>query len=494
MMKKRVLAGLFMAVLLGTFGCKKSDGPSPQLQNEETLLRDSTYYYSILLSLWTDVLPQPQVSGDRFDLQAYTGKFETAEEVLVDLRRYAADDRFSFVDRTGTVSEEIQQGVYKETGATPIYLSSSERTTNADMYIKLVQRGSPAEEAGLKRGMRVLRINGEERIDYQTDQANSFRNFQKFFSDEPLELVVQEPGSERARTITVTGSSYQLNPILNARVLTHGNKKVGYIAYTSFVNVLNSAGEPNEYYTELINVFQEFEQAGIAELVVDLRYNGGGAANSAELLANLIVPSASGQNLMYAYKINTHLQDEGFSDDANPIAPFRPVNFSKPNGLDLKRVYFLATESSASASELVMNVLEPYMDTQIITVNGTGTYGKPVGFFGHPVVDGYADLYITSFQMLNSSGFGDYFDGLRGEKVDAVDGFLNQLGDENESLFAEALYHISQGGYRSARVARSANSPNKEPLLHRVKGPAIKSYRSNMYRFDPHLVSELRDK
>ena len=139
---------------------------------------------------------------------------KTAEEVLVDLRRYAADDRFSFVDRTGTVSEEIQQGVYKETGATPIYLSSSERTTNADMYIKLVQRGSPAEEAGLKRGMRVLRINGEERIDYQTDQANSFRNFQKFFSDEPLELVVQEPGSERARTITVTGSSYPAKPYL----------------------------------------------------------------------------------------------------------------------------------------------------------------------------------------------------------------------------------------------------------------------------------------
>ena len=59
-----------------------------------------------------------------------------------------------------------------------------------------------------------------------------------------------------------------------------------------------------------------------------------------------------------------------------------------------------------------------------------GRTGKPVGFFGHPVVDGYADLYITSFQMLNSSGFGDYFDGLRGEKVDTADGFLNQLGDE----------------------------------------------------------------
>lgn len=483
MIKRILLACLSLMLLLGSMACKKNEASSPQLDDEETLLRDSTYFYSILLSLWSDELPQPEMMGEKIDLQAYTGQFQDAEGVLADLRRFAPEDRFSFVDRAGRVGEEIEAGVHKETGATPIYLGTRDSGNNGDLYIKLVQRGSPAEKAGLKRGMRVWSINGDEQMDYLTDQAQSFGNFNKFFSGETLELVVQEPGSEERKAMTVTGAAYQLNPILEARVIQLGTEKVGYLALTRFLSVFTRDGLPNSYHTALVEVFQKFEQDHIDELVIDLRYNGGGATNAAELMANLIVPAARGQDRMYSYQTNRYLEEEGFTDAANPNAPFQPVDFAKTNELDLSRVYFLATESSASASELVINVLEPHMDTQLITVNHTGTHGKPVGYFGYPVVNGYADLYITSFQMLNSAGFGDYFDGLRGEKMDAVDGFLQQLGDEEESMLAEALYHVQHGQYRSARATRSSTKVNSASTMRRMHTPELHPHRSNMFRF-----------
>lgn len=493
MMMHRLPTLLLISMLvMGIWGCKKSDGPTPSEdpQDEETLLRDSTYFYSILFSLWTNQLPQPEGRGDDLDLQAYTGKFKDAEEVLVDLRKYANEDRFSFVDRAGKVSEEIQEGVYEETGVIPIYLSS-DGSDNGDLYIKLVQRGSPAERAGLKRGMRVLSLNGDTQLDYLTDQQQSLRNFYAFFSGETLELIVQQPGAETTETITVTGSAYYLNPVIDARVIDLDGHKVGYFAYTSFLNVWDSHGNPNAYHEYLLALFRDFEKQQIDELVVDLRYNGGGATNAAELMASLIVPVANGQDRMYTYKVNPYLEEAGFTDVSKSGAPFVPVHFQKPNALDLSRVYFLATQSSASASELVINVLKPYMDVELITTNRQGTFGKPVGFFGYPVVNGYADLYITSFQMLNSAGFGDYFSGLMGQKNDAQDGFLQQLGDPDESMLAEALHHIQQGSYRTYNGAKSSNRSTLRNTLRGIRTPETHPHRNNMYRFGGDVAPNL---
>ncbi|MCL8000831.1 S41 family peptidase, partial [Brucella sp. 21LCYQ03] len=122
-----------------------------------------------------------------------------------------------------------------------------------------------------------------------------------------------------------------------------------------------------------------------------------------QLLTNLIVPSGHNGQIMYSYVMNDILTAGGFTDPSRTNAPFQPIKINKTNNLSLNRVYFLVTSSSASASELVINALKPYMDVQIISTQGRGTYGKPVGSFGRAVMSNAARLYITSFKMTNAA-------------------------------------------------------------------------------------------
>ncbi len=480
-MKNAILfLGLFTLCFLS---CKDDKTIDKNFENE-VLLKDSTYYYGILLSLWTDKLPEPPMkSEDEIDLKNYTNKFDNAEAVLADLKTYMPDDRFSFIDRDKSVSDQIGQGVYKETGAMPIYLLDSENSTNASLYIRFVQKGSPAERAGLLRGMKILSVNGDKQVDYNAGQKNGHKLFYKFYSGETLKLEVQTVDN-KTNSITVTGADYKMNPIKLSAVLNHNDKKVGYLAYSSFISVTNQ-GQTNSYYQDLVNTFKSYETAGIEELVVDLRYNGGGSTETAELLANLLAPKSADKDKMYDYQINRYLTAWGWNDPKNEDAPFLPVFFNKTNNLDLSRVYFLVTESTASASELVINVLQPYMDVQIISTRNMGTYGKPVGYFGLPVVKGYADLYITSFKMTNKVGFGDYFQGLSGTKKNAVESFSLQLGDNNEGLLSEALYHISNNSYRSvAASARHRKSLNlKDSYLNEQVAQPKDTYIKGLYKF-----------
>ncbi len=479
MLKKKILVGALLALVVAA-SCKKdpvNPAPDPNA-DKEILFRDSAYYYSLALSLWTDKLPQPKIVNEKIDLKAFTGKFKTAEEVLDELRKSATLDRFSFVDRAGTVSEEIQQGVYKETGATPIFLLENANSTNANLYIRYVQKNSPAAKAGLIRGMRVLSINGDTKVDYNSDNANNFKNAMKFFSGETLKLVVVSPIDGKESTITVTGDAYQIDPIMVNKVIDHNGKKVGYMAYTSFVNVYNSQGQPNSYYTAMENAFKAFE--GVDEMVIDLRYNGGGSTATADYLANQLVPLAYGKELMYKYKVNEILEGWGW---IKPGGYFAPVYFNKKNTLNLKRVYFLGTKQTASASELVINSLKPFMDVQLITVKGEGTYGKPVGFFETEAVHGYGSYYITSFQMTNKDNFGDYFDGLKGQKTNSSESFSLQLGDPNEGMFSDALYHITNGNYRSASASLRRTTKSGKPEMEASNVQPQSPHVTGMFKF-----------
>ncbi|MGM1428661.1 S41 family peptidase [Sphingobacterium lactis] len=486
-MRKSIVYISLLLTLFMTFGCKKSESLEPLSQTELELM-DMTYLYGLYLSLWTEKLPQPEplANGDP-NLRKYTEKFRSAEEVLESLKVRTQFDRFSFIDRGGRVSEEIQEGVHVETGAMPIYLRSG---NNGNLFIKLVQKGSPAEAAGLKRGMQVISINGNTKMDYRTDSLQGFSNFYKFYSGENLTLVVKPEGQTQTRTINLRGAPYKLNPILTSKVVESTAGKVGYFAYTSFIAVQDTAGKKTEYYYALENMFTDFQSQGIKELVVDLRYNGGGAVNTAEFLANMLVPVAHGKAKMYEYKVNKYLVGEGLTKEGKA---FGPTNFNKTNTLNLERIYFLATKSTASASELLMNSLAPYMDVQIITINNEGTYGKPVGFFPVTEEKSKADIYITSFQMINNDGYGDYFTGLKGQKTDSKDGYSKELGDPTEQMFADALYSINNGGrYQSAKASASRAATTGGASRESIGSPKTNTYRDNMYKFSKSSLLNLQ--
>ncbi len=160
-------------------------------------------------------------------------------------------------------------------------------------------------------------------------------------------------------------------------------------------------GNMNDVSNKFIAVFTKFASENITELVVDLRYNGGGYVNLQQKLANFIVKSsANGSNMMTEQFNSKHITSNV------------TTKFEKLGGLNISDVYFIVSDNTASASELLINNLKPYMNVKLV---GENTYGKPVGFFPIPVSDWY--IFPVSFRSVNGLGEGNYFDGIQVDQV-----------------------------------------------------------------------------
>jgi C-terminal processing protease CtpA/Prc len=175
--------------------------------------------------------------------------------------------------------------------------------------------------------------------------------------------------------------------------------------------------------------FAELRAKGVTELVLDLRYNGGGLVSVAQHLASLIG----------GVRTNGQVLSEYFHNDRNAFRN-RVLRFEpKAHALALDRLVVITTRSSASASELVINALRPFMPVLVI---GDRTYGKPVGQYGITFCDKV--LAPVSFTLRNANGEGDYFDGIA-PTCSAPDDLERQLGDPQEGSLREALNVITTG-------------------------------------------------
>ena len=261
-------------------------------------------------------------------------------------------------------------------------------------------------------------------------------------------MTVKAPGGSTQEVILAKGS-YTINPVLYRDVFTvAGGKKVGYLVFNSFTT--NASAKLQEAF--------EFISANNAtELIVDLRYNGGGSVATAEELVNYIAPASQNNKVMYTTYYNelmrsgqaTILKNQKFRYNGQLVSFFdidfssaaNQSTFSKIGNLNVSKVYFIVSGSTASASELVINSLKPVVPVQLI---GRRTYGKPVGFFSIHI-DKY-DLYIPQFQTKNQNDEGDYFDGMIVNK-EAADDVTRDFGDTAETLLAQALTHAATGNY-----------------------------------------------
>jgi carboxyl-terminal processing protease len=489
---KRLIFHLSLLVSISIYSCEKTSTPTPEPEPEpvvpsndwdssaEAYLKDSTLYITKLLSLWQNNIVPANINDllDSVKVRNITKNYDKAEDVLNYLIGLTPKDvsgkpidRFSFLDRQGVVSEEIQNARSTSYGMYVMYLQTAESArdnNNAHLYLRMVDLNSNAYLAGLRRGDRILSINGNTKYDWNTQQTQNFRGINDALNSESMTVKWRTPtGQEFEKTLNSV--QYSIDPILSSWVKDIDNNKVGYFAFSSFVSILNNKNEPTALHTSFNNLFSSFESQGVKNLIIDLRYNGGGSTATAEYLANRIAPATATDKRMYYYKLNSFLmEDEDFKSS------FSPVNFKKIGNLALTKVYFLVTSSSASASELLINSLKPYMNVQVI--GSENTYGKPVGFWGYPIgkKEAAADLYATSFQMYNADNFGDYFSGLAPNKLTRED-FLKDFGDIEEGFIAEAIYHIKNGSYSAG--TRSAIAPSD---LQRVNNThLLKSINSN---------------
>ncbi|MCW3112216.1 MAG: hypothetical protein JWR18_612 [Segetibacter sp.] len=444
---KKFLIALSSIFVLFASSCKKDITPDPTAPTGPTavasradLLKDSIYLFSKEIYLWQEVIP----SYDVFNPAKYAGSTEldAATAEMNGIRALQPLDRFSFVT-TKEESEGLQTGATVDYGFF-VKAAAADKVEPLDSvrwFVEYAFDQSPAGTAGINRGWYVNKINNTP-ITYSQSSIDLL-NSTFFGSTNSASFEFVKPDGTTTN-INLAKTSFTSNSVLHKSVITTGGKKVGYFVFKQFF------GAPS--VTELNSVFSYFKSQGINELIVDLRYNPGGSTATQETLANLIAPAAANNKVMYKYVFNSNLQQgkfpllqkktgygtTSFSEQNNT------ENFSNTGTLNLSQVFFIVSHSTASASELLINNLKPYMSVKLI---GDTTYGKPVGFF--PVDIFNYSIYPISFKTVNSAGNADYYHGFAPDKS-APDGVNKSWGDVTEPSLASALRYINTGAFRSA--------------------------------------------
>ena len=445
----------------------------PRTGSRTELTLDSIFLYTYETWLWNDALPDYSTFNPRrytasgpeptryrralFDLTQYkvnpaTGRpYEYPISTITPKYSYLEEDNA----QTGALATIPLDDTGEDFGFDAAAISLS------DIRIYYVNPGSAAGLAGLNRGDRIVQLNGTT-----LSAGNSTRNLELAQQQQHMELRVINTMNE-TRTVQLTKTAYDGNPIYKSLILDIEGRKIGYLACSRFLNQVRMQ-------TVLDPIFAAFAQAGIRELILDLRYNVGGYVSGAQHLLNLIAPPSLNGKVMFAEHFNTKMQ-QGKATllkkqpylDINGNQVFinnRPATyfdidysikanteyFEKSGSLNnLQTVAVITTGNTASASELVINTLKPYLNVRLI---GTRTYGKPVGFFGISV-DKYT-LYLSSFHIRNANNEADYFDGFSPDVV-AGDDILHDFGNIQEESLAKALADMTGQGTAASRMQRT---------------------------------------
>jgi carboxyl-terminal processing protease len=350
-------------------------------------------------------------------------------------------------------------------GASFVTISS---TRPRDIRVRYTEPGSPAAEvvgnqAKFVRGSKIISINGIDAVNGGTTTAEVAALNAGLTPATPgitSTFVVRDPGATADRTFTITSASISSKPVNRTQTIATPTGNVGYILFNTF--------SPFSSEREIRDAIESFRTQNLTDLVLDLRYNGGGLLAVASQLGYMIagpVPTSG--------KVFESLRFNNGTGGINPVTgrtndptPFYTtgLGFSVTNGtalptLNLRRVYILSTSRTCSASESVINGLRG-AGVEVVLIGGT-TCGKPFGFY--PESNCGETYYSIQFQGVNQLGFGDYSDGFAPNNSTSTiaykipgctvpDDFNNELGNTREALLATAL------GYRATGTCTPAAS------------------------------------
>jgi carboxyl-terminal processing protease len=353
--------------------------------------------------------------------------FSSPEAYLEAVRFRPIDNSFSFITLAATTDAFYSDSQF-------IGYGFGNQTTANEIRVLQVYDASPASEVGLSRGDRITTVNGQS---VSSMVANGTIGNAFGAADIGVTSTIEwETLAGARRSGRMVKRLVTIPTVSLTRVVDVDGRKVGYLFFRNFVQPSVAA---------LNDAFAALKTAGVTELVLDLRYNGGGLVDVAVHLGSLIGGSRTSGQVMLNYVHN---------DKIGPQLD-KTTRFTSPdNALGLQRLFAITTRGSASASELVINSLRPFIP---VTIIGDTTYGKPVGQYGLRFCDKV--LYPVAFSIKNANLEGDFFNGLAVDCA-AGDDYLHQLGDSAEASFAEALTVIRTGSCsaRSASAARALRS------------------------------------
>lgn len=446
---------------LAVVGCHDKDVDPAIAKVDSTTAADypeiNSWLYDVMddAYFWYKNLPAESTLDNTIDPHDYFEKLVYQRTTV---------DRFSMVTDDIDALQDEFNGISKIFGISYSLSYIDNGKANIAAFLNYVVKGSPAEAAGLKRGDILMKVNGT--------QLTSSNYTSLLSSNETATFTLGEvSGSDivaSSQTITMTKAEVSEAPVLFSTVIskpTYG-KTIGYLVYTQFVP--GTETDASKYDNELRQVFADFKSKGVNELVLDLRFNPGGYISSAETLASLIGTGVSNSKIFYKEQWNDKYTAYWQKTQGADALNYSFLNEANNIGSTLNRVFVLTSNGTASASELVINGLKPYMN--VIKI-GEHTAGK--NLFGSLVSDDQErwkwGAYIMLGQTTNANGESDYgtVNGMTPdyEVEDSTVPYL-PFGDENETLLRKALDIIGIPAPEGQRLVATKSVDSFRKMLH----------------------------
>jgi len=407
----------------------------------------------------------PNLADNRFatenDLNQFLRGYSKPEDLFEDLlnkpeSKYPngdAIDRFSWIVDDYTVLEQELSGITKNNGVDFRLSRIASGSDDVVGYVRYIIPNSDASTKAIKRGDFFTSVNGTKLTVSNYEQL--------LLTPDSYTLNLSDYNGSafvlNGKSVALTKTVLEENPIFINKVITSGSHKIGYLMYNGFYN---------EYDDKLNQAFGELKAQGATDLVLDLRYNGGGSIASAAKLASMITGQFDTQVFSKMTFNNKQMQGLSTADleDLN-------VRFVKNlNSLNMSTVYILTTASTASASELIINGLKPYINVVQI---GETTTGKNVGSFtvyDSPSLTSKSGInpnhkYAMQplvLKITNSQNFGDYTQGLQPtyQQYEQVTSY-GVLGDPSEPYLNLAISKITGA---TAKKVFNESEPNRPYL------------------------------
>lgn len=359
-------------------------------------------------------------------------------------------DRWSWME-DGESYTSSETGVIN--GTWGIGLDQASYANDFRLRISFIYPGSPLAKYGVTRGAVMKAIGGKSLEPFTSEQYAYFlENY--YLSPQTFTFGLVDG---RDTTFTTTwATSLQTSPVLKTEVFTGEElpNPVGYINYLSFLD---------NFMTDLANALLDFKSKGVKDLILDLRYNGGGSLNVTDSLLSYIAPPSSANQLYLTLTHNADRREQ--LDSYYTITP-------NADNLDLNRIYVIMTDGTASASEVVINSLKPFMGTKIQTV-GKQSYGKPNGMYvvlypndtQHQAMYSQGNYTLLQYAILpicfyNANKLGEFIpDTGFTPDYDVEDDLYKDFGAD-EKMIAACLTHIATGNYPPAVKAPAAIFPS----------------------------------
>lgn len=336
------------------------------------------FVYKALNAVYLYKAEIPALADNRFnsnqDYANYLDNYTSPEELFESLiYQREVVDRFSILRKDGIALLQQLNGTFKSNGLEFNLYREPGKSNMVFGIVRLVLNNSPASKKGLQRGQI---FNAIDNVPMTVDNYSSLLapdtytlNFATYntkntpeTSDDTIESTDQ--------SVTLTKEVYNENPVYLTKILNINGIKIGYLLYNGFTA---------DYNAQLNQAFAELKAGNVQQLVLDLRYNGGGSINSALLLGSMITGQFNGEvfsKLVYNQQLQNENTDYIFTSKLNNNTPL--------NSLNLNKLYVLTTNGTASASELIINSLKAYIDVVQIGINTTGKTQASVPIFDSP--------------------------------------------------------------------------------------------------------------